>query len=1014
MRNIYILLSVLALLTFCQIGGCISAEPATIVYPAQSSVQEVLAAKEVRRYIYQRTGQLLDLQAVELLPQKGNLIVVASKGRALIAGLEAELSTEQLAPQQYTLKTIKDKGRKNVVIAGGDSAGTLYGAYKFAEHLGVRFFMHGDTIPDKKIAFKIADLDETQKPLFEMRGIQPFHDFPEGPDWWNTNDYKAIFAQLPKLGMNFFALHTYPQGWAGPEPGVWIGTADQVKPDGQVKSSYPSRHMTTNSDQWGYEVKNTGDYLFGASQIFERNDYGPDYMVGVNPWKEASEQTQNKLFNDVGQMFNDTFTFARALGIKTCIGTETPLTVPDDVKKRLEEAGKDPEDAAVITELYEGMFERIKRTHPLDYYWLWTPENWTWSGATPESIDKTEADLLAAVKAIETTDAPFTLATCGWMLGPPGDRGRFDRLLPKNVSMSCINRYIGIAPVDKDFNDITGRDKWAIPWLEDDGALTVPQLWVGRMRRDAADSLSFGCDALIGIHWRTRILGPNVSALAKAGWNQKEWYPDFGKKINTDEFTPPDYYVGAMGTSTIDRPIEGAEDQAVYQSCRFNMDSYHLTVPNGSYKVRLRFAEYNYDKPGERVFGIKIQGVQLAEGIDIFARVGKDKALDLVYDDIKVDDNMFVVEFTKEKGRGLICAIEIEGQTDNSEPFTRKMNCGALAYKDYEADIEHLDFDGRLRHLASEDFYADWAIAQFGTEAAEPIAKLFTSLDGGGELIIYTYRNTNMPRPSTWVQGPGGLLVEEQACESCVKNYGFVDEMELLRPRVKGAGSLERFDYWLNQFRFTRAMDKLGCTVHKFNTAMKDLEAQEDESVQKQLAKETALPLRKDVNRGLAEVYKYLLSSITTPGGMGNVANFALHAMPKALDKNDEKLAEILGDEFSLADVSDKTYRGAPRVFVPTVRTSLVKGEDLKLKVILLGANPASANIFYRTLGKGSFASKPIKNVNRGVYTVTLYKTEITEDFEYYVKIVTGAGRELKFPPTAPNLNQSVVIMPEK
>ena len=40
------------------------------------------------------------------------------------------------------------------------------------------------------------------------------------------------------------------------------------------------------------------------------------------------------------------------------------------------------------------------------------------------------------------------------------------------------------------------------------------------MRRDAADALRYGCDGLMGIHWRTRALGPNVSALAQAAWDQ--------------------------------------------------------------------------------------------------------------------------------------------------------------------------------------------------------------------------------------------------------------------------------------------------------------------------------------------------------------------------------------------------------------------------------------------------------------------------------------------------------------
>ena len=114
----------------------------------------------------------------------------------------------------------------------------------------------------------------------------------------------------------------------------------------------------------------------------------------------------------------------------------------------------------------------------------------------------------------------ITLATCGWVLGPPSLRTLFDERLPKSVALSCINREVGKAPVDPGFARIEGRSLWAIPWMEDDPALTSPQLWAGRMRRDAADALRYGCDGLLGIHWRTRVLSANVLALARAAWKR--------------------------------------------------------------------------------------------------------------------------------------------------------------------------------------------------------------------------------------------------------------------------------------------------------------------------------------------------------------------------------------------------------------------------------------------------------------------------------------------------------------
>jgi hypothetical protein len=52
------------------------------------------------------------------------------------------------------------------------------------------------------------------------------------------------------------------------------------------------------------------------------------------------------------------------------------------------------------------------------------------------------------------------------------------------------------------------------------------QPWVGRMRYDAVDALRLGCTGLTGIHWRTRILAPNIAALAQAGWDQSWARPE--------------------------------------------------------------------------------------------------------------------------------------------------------------------------------------------------------------------------------------------------------------------------------------------------------------------------------------------------------------------------------------------------------------------------------------------------------------------------------------------------------
>ena len=1014
-----ILVSGLLFLVCCQISGARTSSQAggvTIICPSDATSGEHLAAKEIRRYLYLRTGELLPIVHAEAkLPPAADLIVVGQRDRSAVKLLTRKnqkltSSVKSLQSQQYLLRTVIHEKRRALLITGGDAIGTLYGAYRFAESLGVRFYLHGDTIPDERIALKIPDLDETGKPLFNMRGIQPFHDFPEGPDWWNTDDYKAIIAQLPKLRMNFFGLHTYPQGGVGPEPTVWIGMPGEFNKDGTVKAGYPSRHFTTANvtGAWGYRPTKTGDYTFGAAQMFERDDYGPDYMRRMNPWTKLSEEKANELFDRMGETLKEAFEYASALGVKTCVGTETPLVIPNAVKERIKAAGKDPADPAVVQELYEGMFRRISKAYPLDYYWFWTPEGWTWGNPKDEQIEATLADFRAAIAAAKKVKAPFTLATCGWVLGPPKDRALFDNTLPKQMPMSCINRNVGFAPVEPGFANVKGRPLWAIPWMEDDPAMIIPQLWAGRMRRDAADALAYGCTGLLGIHWRTRILGPNVSALAHAAWDQSGWNPEFGKKPERIEPKLTEGREGGNVAAFPNNPIADTQEHTLYQTVIWNVNAYRLKVPNGTYSVTLKFCEPHYNEAGKRVFGLKLQGKKVIDKLDIFAKVGKNKALDYTFDDVKVSKDFLNIDFIHVVEFPCIAGIVVKGPG-----VTRKINCGGPAYKDYKADLPGTGSDPRPRDLPADDFYLDWAKAQFGPKAAEPIAKLFMSLDGGPSATAEGQRNTNLPRPSTWVRGPGGIKPDSRPWEQVRKEYQFVDQFCLLAPRVRGRGNKERFYYWLWNFRYLRAVANVNCTWAKFNEAMKKIKETKDDAARKELAREIALPIRKQLVGQVAEAHAYLLRTVNTPGAMGNVANWQQHLIPTLLTQPGEELAKILGEELPSDAMPSTQYIGRPRLIVPTVRGSLMAGEDLKLKIIFLDKHkPEDAALYWRPMGRGDFKKIALNHVARGVYSVEINADRIQKrDLEYYVKVSPAEAADLTFPAGGLRMTQTVVTM---
>lgn len=81
-----------------------------IVCPVNASMTEALAAKEIRRYVYLRTGSLLPI-AEKIPPAGGGMsIVVASRDRAILKTPPADgklaAALAALKPQHYLLKTV--------------------------------------------------------------------------------------------------------------------------------------------------------------------------------------------------------------------------------------------------------------------------------------------------------------------------------------------------------------------------------------------------------------------------------------------------------------------------------------------------------------------------------------------------------------------------------------------------------------------------------------------------------------------------------------------------------------------------------------------------------------------------------------------------------------------------------------------------------------------------------------------------------------------------------------------
>ncbi len=536
---------ILSLLATAAVFQCKPSATIAVVYSHHASPLEKFSAKELQRYLYLRSGILAQIVQNDTIPGGFDYcLAVGSKHSGMFRGWPDADHLAKLAgglnPEEYLIRSYRELDHRLFVIAGGDGPGALYGTYRFLEHAGIRYAIDGDVLPDEKCDLERMEVNETGKPRFSRRGLQPFHDFNVGPDWWNLNDYQAVLSQMAKLRFNFIGFHTYPS-WnpsAGPEANVWIGLPEDVDDQGNVRSGYEAGVVTTRR---GWEVKPfpTREYASGAGLLFEKDDYGPDFMLDCLDWPK-NEFEATAMFNRYGDLQKKVFQNAAGLGIQTCVGTELPLGIPDMLASRLKAKGMNPDDPRVIGKLYEGTFLRIMRKTPVDFFWLWLPEIWLnsepgtrrgWEITTQENVQR-DISLIDSVARIMSV--PFSFATSGWRLGTVKDPFYTHRRTPASWAISSINTNVGRDPVEKYYAEMPERSRWVIGWAEDDGTAGAHcctawdlQLWTERLFTNSSDAFRYGCEGMMAIHWRTASIAPNITALSQAGWEVGQPGKDF-------------------------------------------------------------------------------------------------------------------------------------------------------------------------------------------------------------------------------------------------------------------------------------------------------------------------------------------------------------------------------------------------------------------------------------------------------------------------------------------------------
>lgn len=782
-----------------------------------SSFSLRLAAAELRRYAWLRTGRLDSFAAT--------LTTVAAGG----AGLDEEIAAARaLGPEGAVIRTRHEGDRNHYVIVGCDEPGALFAAYHLCEAWGIRFHLHGDCVPEA-IVRDLPEVHADRRPLFAVRGLHPFHNFPEGPDGWLEEDYRHYLGQMTKLGMNFIGFHAYTSIGHGFEPQVWMGLPDDVEHDGRVRRAYPAANWHSGGGTWGYAATRPASMPLDADKLVAPERYAD----------HAGTEDACELFNRIGARWKRLFGEARRRGMRCCLGLEIPLVMPNELREQLAASGLDPESREAHLLVWRGIFRRIVRTHPLDMFWLYVPEHWVWAQTVPEKDVQRVLDavsLAAEALRLEHIEG-LELGVMGWTIGPRNDPLALERLLPADIPLAALTPQVGHLPAPPEFAAIRRRPAWVIPWMEDDPRLTVPQLWAGRTLRDTADALALGCRGLLGIHWRTRGLSPQISALARSAWDQHPWNPRTDRPFTAEELEG--FRAGEGQDEGTMEPWHPAPEtlasrlpSELFATAAVGARYYRLRVPAGCYQVRCHLAEPSSKAvPGARRMSIAVNHRVILDKADPAETAEPSGVISVSCDDVRLEEDGEIEIFLRQIiGDTVLNAIEIEGHTAGFNqfegvPYARRINCGGPELREgdrvWEAgQLRPLRGEPRPRHFDTGWFYRDWAVAEFGTDAGPEAVRIFQDIDG------------HLPCITFMREGPGNCAPDERPWADVKPGFAFVDRLAALATREMSPAEQERFSYWLAHFSAFRAAARVRCAAARpdetaeLQSAWQDLYAQ--------------------------------------------------------------------------------------------------------------------------------------------------------------------------------------------
>lgn len=394
-----------------------------------------------------------------------------------------------------------------VLRAAGEQA-LLYAVFDFLGRQGAVFGIDGTSTPIDAVEglrLPLAGEPWIGTPNLSTRGLLPWPDFLNCISVYNDEDFKAYFAAMLRMRFNMFGMHVYTQNNPLAESYLSFDFAG---------SGHLAALEDTSMTSWGYLPQRTSTYKMGAAEFFDRETFGADATrLAADNWDKADRTTE---------LLRKALSFAKQLGISTGIGFE-PYINPAETLSALPPESKSFPGGLIESRVGRDLLERrladlLERYPMVDYVWLWQDEDANWDSRKQE-VKLSVTPFMQAHDFLKRHAPNKRLVLGGWG-GVARHFENLHRRLPEDIVFSALDDSLGWDPIGDVFGKLGSRERWPIPWLEDDPSMWLPQFRASRLQSAMQQAREFGCQGMLGIHWRHRIVDPTATYFARAAWDK--------------------------------------------------------------------------------------------------------------------------------------------------------------------------------------------------------------------------------------------------------------------------------------------------------------------------------------------------------------------------------------------------------------------------------------------------------------------------------------------------------------